>query len=499
LTPLLFLLLALFPLSVEARTASEWQAAGWVTDFERGLEQVRTVDRPAFVYFDAAWCGWCQQYERETLSRPEVQQVMAQAYVSVRVDWDARPDLVQRYGAKGLPFSLILSREGQVLNAFVGILGPQDLIDLLKRAGDPAAPTREAPATQAVEVRSLDRQGFDAFRAAYLQHLESLYDPERQSLAGRFQTGTGLKWPSPRTWVYLLEQGLWPERVQAAATAERQRLLDRIDGGFFNYLDPHYPSGEYSETSKLLEGNAWMSAWLAQVGTMKGDPGALRAARAGYFFLREVLWDKEQGGLWQAQIANTDYYRLPPAARLNASPPPLDRAKRADTNAQAAWALLRIGHFTRDPQATALGVKALDFVLNTLIRDEVLFHLWRDGQATVPGIPQSGFWVLAAGAEVQTVRPDRARQERLCTVAQQARRWIEQQMATPEPLPVDLVGLIAWVSTSELGRSTLPRGALGWALAQLRIEPDTRPDDLVLGLMAWERGLSRTAVSLAHP
>lgn len=63
---------------------------------------------------------------------------------------------------------------------------------------------------------------------------------------------------------------------------------------------------------------------------------------------------------------------------------------------------------------------------------------------------------------------------------------------TGEAVPVELAGLIAWVAAS--GRyAALPEDTASWALAQLRIESQTPPDEIVLGLRAWEAVLDGAA------
>jgi thiol:disulfide interchange protein len=44
----------------------------WVQDFEQGLTTARQNGRPVFINFTAAWCSWCHQYERNTLSDTRV-------------------------------------------------------------------------------------------------------------------------------------------------------------------------------------------------------------------------------------------------------------------------------------------------------------------------------------------------------------------------------------------------------------------------------------------
>jgi hypothetical protein len=494
-TPLAALLCLLLFLLGQPEAAgfarAQWEREGWITEFDAGLERARASGRPAFVYFDAGWCSWCQQYKRDTLDQPQVRTALARDFVRVAVDFDARPDLMRRFGGKGLPFTVVLSPDGALLSRFVGVMQPQDLMDVLGAlAQSPARLPGLAPAPGVVlhQVTSLDRRGYDAFRAAYLRHLESLYDPARETLFGQFETGVTFRRTSLLAWVYLMEHGLWTERARRAARVERQRLWDPLDSGFFNFIDP--TREEYLESSKLLEVNAWMAAWQAQAGAR--DPQARRIAVQAWYYLRGVLWDKAHGGFFQAQLADNAYYALAPAERLRRSAPPVDRAKRADTNAQAVWALLRLGRFNGDVEAIDYAAQTMDFLLREMWRDGRLYHLWREGRRSAPDLPHSWFWVLAAGAELERVRPDRWRRERLAAISVVAGRWLEQRMRDVPAAQIDneLAGLIARTAGRRDLYPRLPASAREWALRQLRIETETPPDEPVIGLWAWEDKLA---------
>ncbi|MFP5409818.1 MAG: thioredoxin family protein [Gammaproteobacteria bacterium] len=467
-----------------AFSRAEWERAGWLTAFEAGLTDARRSGRPVFVYFDAAWCSWCQQYKRDTLDRPAVRAALARGFVRVAVDADARPDLMRRYGGKGLPFTLVLAPDGAVRTHFVGVMPAPDLVALLG-----ALPPAVQPATGEVlhRVTALDRRGYEAFRAAWLQHLDRLYDPARHALAAPFETGTTHKRTPVLAWLYLMDHGLWRERVAAAGRAERTRLWDALDTGFFNFVDPG--RDDYLESSKLLEANAWMAAWQAQLGVH--DAAARHVAQATRYFLDEVLRDRAQGGHFQAQVADNAYYALKPAERLRRTAPPLDRAKRADTHAQTAWALLRLAQFGEDAQAVDDAARTLDFVLATFWRDGRLYHAWRDGVVSVSDQPHTWFWVLAAGSAVERARPDPARRAALDAIARMAGAWLAGEMRQPPRLDNELAGLIAWSAGQPPYAERLPAGARDWALRQLRIEVETPPDELVIGLWAWEAALAR--------
>lgn len=470
-------------------TASAATSAEWIEGYEAGLAEAQRQQRPAFIYFDAGWCSWCQRYKRETLGDARVRERLARDYVAVRVDFDARPDLAQRYRVRGLPYTLILSPRGEFRNGFVGILTPADMQDLLRQFAVASKPAATGELSEIVaRAGRTDREGFERFRRAFLDHVEGLYDRRGGTLSGRFETGVTLKRPSPLTWMYLGNDERWRERARRAARAEVRRLHDPVDGGFFNFLDPSLPAGDYTESSKLLEGNAWLTAWFMQAGVE--DAELRRAAQSGWRFLRQRLWNGHGGGFWQAQVADQRYYALSPTQRRRAEPPPLDRMKRTDTNAQAAFALVRFTEAGGERRALEYAAGALDFVLATLWRDGRLYHHWRDNKLSTPNLPHDWFWVLAAGAELERVRPDSKRRAQLQKIAVTAAAWLRREMRdTKAELPdPELAALIGWVAQQrELYPSLSP--ARDWALARLHLRADTRPDDVVLGLMAWERAL----------
>ncbi|MCR4301612.1 MAG: thioredoxin family protein [Sulfuricaulis sp.] len=481
-----FLLWALWPLAAGATSAE------WVEGFEAGLAQARDQQRPAFVYFDAEWCSWCQRYKRDTLDTPRVRDLLARHYVATRVDFDARPDLVKRYGVRGLPYTLILSPAGKVLNGFVGILTPGDMSDMLRdfAVRRESALPRERPDIIARSGR-LDRAGFEKFRRAFLDHVNDLYDPRHGTLAGRFETGATLKRPSPLTWMYLANHEPWRERARRAALAEHKRLHDPVGGGFFNFLDPSQPGGDYTESSKLLEGNAWLIAWFAQAGTENAE--LKQVAVDGWRFMRDRLWDARGRGFWQAQVADQRHYALPSWLRWLSAPPPLDRLKRADTNAQAAWALVHYARATGDRRALDYAAGALDFVLTTQWRDGRLYHHWRDATLSTPDVPLDWFWVLGAGAELERVLPDAARRQRLQEISVLAASWLRQamRMSDSELPDSELAGMIAWVSQHQSLYPQIPPRAREWALKRLHLNAETLPDDVVHGLLAWEQALKQ--------
>jgi hypothetical protein len=442
--------------------------------------------RPVFIYFTAAWCSWCHQYERDTLGDARVKVALEERYVPVLVDFDARPDLGERLQVRGLPYSAVITADGEVLLPIVGIVAPRDLVEVLAAATTRQPARADTEVLPATIVHDLGPEGFEAFRSAFLDHLDLLYDAETGTLAAQFETGAGFKRPAPQSWRYLMQQGLWADRAQHAARVEARRLRDPVDSGFFYFLDPHRE--DYLETSKLLEANAWLTAWFAEAGTLYRDEILLEAARSGRAFLADRLRDTQTGGFYQAQIADRAYYSLSPRERRSRSAPRIMQVQRSDTNAQAVIALVAIARALQDEDALRMADDALEFLLTRMFHKGQLYHLREAGRfGTLADRPADLFWTLVAADSLAHAQFDKHAGEALKAIHTKASAWVDCQRTAPdtETGTSELYGLVARAAGENPDRFS--PGTADWALSKLQIEAETPPDQLVIGLDAWER------------
>lgn len=469
------------PLAVQANVQQKWKEIGWIEHFDRGIERVEQTGKPGFIYFQAPWCSWCHIYERDTLENERVQQLIKNYFVPILVNYDARPDLLKEFRGFGLPYTVIVDAKGDVVSRMPGILTPGDMVDSLQVARRGVKQDGPGIAEVTARVSGLDEKNYQGFLNAWLENLDLLYDINTGLFSGILQSGAGLKRPAPQTWLYLQQQKLWPERVKRAASETYDQLYDHGNGGFFYYRDP-YRTDVHLETAKLLDANAWLIHWLHDTGMSTGDHRLISAARRSVDYLINVLWDSNDSGFFQAQQADSEYY----SSRADVVPPAIDRIKRADTNAQAAYVFARLSEHSGNSELLDLAVITMSALLDHHLHGGYYYHsIEEDGPGEISNQPSDLFWTLLAAREIDVLRPGHINKESLAIVQQHARAWIQAQQYRNTELTADLAGLVALViAKSESG--LFPYNSLSWALKQLRIDSMTRPDDLVPGLIAWK-------------
>jgi len=87
----------------------------WLEWGPEALDKARGEDKPILLDIGATWCHWCHVMERTTYADPDVAAMIAEQFVPVRVDTDARPDINARYNRGGWPTTAFLTPEGDLL------------------------------------------------------------------------------------------------------------------------------------------------------------------------------------------------------------------------------------------------------------------------------------------------------------------------------------------------------------------------------------------------
>src|SRR5689334_24591280 len=79
------------------RAAESAVHPNWQTWSDQAFADAKKDNRFVILYLEAVWCHWCHVMDKETYSNPEVNKLISEHYVPVRIDQDAFPDLSRRY------------------------------------------------------------------------------------------------------------------------------------------------------------------------------------------------------------------------------------------------------------------------------------------------------------------------------------------------------------------------------------------------------------------
>ncbi len=125
--PALILTLALFTMTAcDGGGASAHDPTPWVNDFAAAQSTAAQQGKPMLLNFTADWCPPCQDMKKRTLPDAQVQQLLTEKFVTVKVDLTnpgpAQNALAEQYGVQGIPTYILASADGKVLAQQVGFV-----------------------------------------------------------------------------------------------------------------------------------------------------------------------------------------------------------------------------------------------------------------------------------------------------------------------------------------------------------------------------------------
>jgi uncharacterized protein YyaL (SSP411 family) len=299
------------------------------------------------VSVQATWCHWCHVMNERTFGDPAVRAELADGFVAIRVDGDARPDLAERFRDYAWPATALFTPDARLVVALRGYRAPDVFVGVLRdvRAGREPMPARAA--APPLEQDAL----LDAARAQLADFVDVA--------VGGF--GTPQKYPYAAPVVLAIEHGLEPVDVDVLSrTLEgHARLLDPVDGGAYQYSlrgdwdHPHFERITIVQADVLLA--------FATHAHVTRDPRFLAGAARVEAFLRDVFRNDDgtfassQDADLDADTPGTTYFALDADARAALGVPRIDRAPYADRNGRVVEGLARL-HVAR----LACGVDAGD-------------------------------------------------------------------------------------------------------------------------------------------
>ncbi len=299
----------------------------WFAWGEEAFEKAREEGKPVFLSVGYATCHWCHVMAHESFEDEEVARVLNDAYISIKVDREERPDVDTVYMTAcqamtkggGWPLTIFMTPEGKPF--FAGTYFPKEsrmgmtgFVDLLKRISELWSQDRARfeqagdQITEALKPRP-DEAGHaqrpdENVLSRGCDQLASNFDPTW----GGF--GKAPKFPMPHNLTFLLRwcarSGTETAGTMAGKTLQAMReggIFDQIGFGFHRYsvdeqwLVPHFEKMLYDQALLAL---AYTEAYQAFGEERYGDV----AREIFTYVLRDMT--SPEGGFYSGEDADSE-------------------------------------------------------------------------------------------------------------------------------------------------------------------------------------------------
>ncbi len=258
-----------------------YNPVNWFPWGDEAFKKAKQEDKPIFLSIGYSTCHWCHVMEKESFEDDEVAKLMNDAFVSIKVDREERPDIDGIYmsvcqmitGSGGWPLTIVMTPDKKPF--FTGTYFPKQnrfnrigMIELIPKLKDIWLNRKEEVLNSAEEIStSLNKQNFTHDSA---EIDETILDKAYKDLLERFDEtnggfGNAPKFPSPHNLLFLLRYWKRKDEPKALEMVEktltemrRGGIYDHIGFGFARYstdqhwLVPHFEKMLYDQAMLVM-------------------------------------------------------------------------------------------------------------------------------------------------------------------------------------------------------------------------------------------------------
>lgn len=113
--------------SVPADNQINWHS------YEEGMQKARRLGMDMVFYFHADWCTYCVRMQKETFGHASVIDFMNTRVIAVKVDVDENKKIARSFGVRGLPATVLLTRNGERVGPMPGFIPPKSYLSMLTK------------------------------------------------------------------------------------------------------------------------------------------------------------------------------------------------------------------------------------------------------------------------------------------------------------------------------------------------------------------------------
>jgi len=281
----------------------------WLS-FEEGLKKAQKENKLIIMDIYAKWCHWCNVIENTTYRDKQVISLIEKYYIPIRVDAEKRPDINKKYNQGGLPSTLILDKNGNVIFGAIYV-PPEEMKKLLTHY----ASMSEKEIIQEVERVKLEKNlkyrriqrklkekkiNPDYLKKTF-RYLKLVYDYKYGGIKG------APKFPVEQIPYFSMLYYIFFEDEKAKKISEDtlyaySNLIDKVEGGIYRYSVNEYWTEFHYE--KLLKDQADLSILYFNGYSLFNNKDFLYFANLLINFAKNKLYDKKTGYFYNSQGAD---------------------------------------------------------------------------------------------------------------------------------------------------------------------------------------------------
>ena len=383
-------------------------------------------DKPVLLSISAVWCYWCHVMDDDTYSDPEVQDLLNEHFVTIRVDNDHRPDINARYNVGGWPTTAFLTGHGGLIGGAT-YLPPEQLISMITEFAEAYKNDRPTLYTQARDLLNTRKDHAQRFVASS-QLEESMTDRVSRIVVGSYDAtnggfGSEPKFPNPSILRFLNHQYRTTGEdffasmlIKTLDSLSDGQVHDSSDGGFFR----HCAQADWTQPQheKMLEDNLRLAREFLDASILLDRPKYRETAKQTFDYLLEQLYDPAVPGFRGSQGAHSDYFSLSPDQRTADARPESDPSCYASNNGLAVTVLLDAAWKLGDLSLQTKALQTLE-TLDSAARSGSFSHVYSEqGPSDVPAFFTDWVWLLTALVQAHGNTAAEGYLERAVAVAQ---------------------------------------------------------------------------------
>jgi thiol:disulfide interchange protein DsbD len=100
--------------------------------YDDGMGRGKFEIKRVFLHFTAEWCYYCGVMEKETFKDPVIIASLNENFIPVKVDFDKESKTSAFYRVRGLPDTIFIAEDGQIIGRRPGYIPPEILKRILK-------------------------------------------------------------------------------------------------------------------------------------------------------------------------------------------------------------------------------------------------------------------------------------------------------------------------------------------------------------------------------